>query len=697
MKKFYELGKALDDQTAFRLTEEVLNLHAVLLGPTGSGKSRLLRQLLREHLRTGRGFCLVDFGDLADDLLADIARQSMKKKSESILHRVHFVELSPFRCMGYNPFQFLYQKTIAPELFHSAQLSWHHTKVQSVAEIFQIKQGQSFEGMPRLHRVLTDILTAVSVYVEGRQLTIPDAQILLDLTHPLHYQLYEKIAPHLPQPVRADFAVLHSFKRVEDLRRETESTINRLRALLGPCLTSMLSFDGPSIVIPKIIQRGQILLVKVQQSPFVSHEQNVSLAKMIVHDVIEAALNMPREMRRNFTLVIDEAHEVCDPSVPRAMRILRKYGTGLILSTPDLRSLRSADEDLAAEILGVARSLICFGASWPEDVELLARILGTGHLCFEELMIEVERHAGYEWKKIIEISQSLNAQSNWSEQHSEAQGNSESLTRTESHSQQRNWSQSSTQGNTIGNSASESNSSSQSNGQSTRESPILSGKRVYQMLPLSTSQTNRSGSRSISSSQNQSSSQSKSQQQGGGEGVSKGLSIGEVRSENQSDSSGQGGSLGTGMTLSHRQVPLAQVTLQQQHTGKLKRSVSDQLEELRQKIMTPKQRQAWVKLPDLDRSILIEVGEVNDPFRSSTVHANAVEWIKDELAKIHEYCFVPNLNPAEQERRLLAFLSGESVSHDSTAIYAISLDSEREQSKSSGAKSCEDPEENPLA
>jgi hypothetical protein len=34
----------------------------------------------------------------------------------------------------------------------------------------------------------------------------------------------------------------------------------------------------------------------------------------------------------------------------------------------------------------------------------------------------------------------------------------------------------------------------------------------------------------------------------------------------------------------------------------------------------------------------------------------AVEWVKVELSKIHPYLFVPNLDPAEDDRRLQEFL-----------------------------------------
>ena len=60
----------------------------------------------------------------------------------------------------------------------------------------------------------------------------------------------------------------------------------------GPLLKEMLSGTGsdPVIDLHRIIQRGEFLLVKTARTPYASTDQNVALASMFIHDIIEAVL-----------------------------------------------------------------------------------------------------------------------------------------------------------------------------------------------------------------------------------------------------------------------------------------------------------------------------------------------------------------------------------------------------------------------
>ncbi len=78
----------------FELTDDELNTHLFIAGTTGTGKTSLLRKLLREHRRNGRGCCIIEPGDLIDDFLADCAREVMETGDRSLLKKLHVVELT---------------------------------------------------------------------------------------------------------------------------------------------------------------------------------------------------------------------------------------------------------------------------------------------------------------------------------------------------------------------------------------------------------------------------------------------------------------------------------------------------------------------------------------------------------------------------------------------------------------------------
>jgi hypothetical protein len=619
--KYYNLGKSLDDQMflasvidrdrvkmpaelrPFQLSDEELNTGTLVVGTTGSGKSRCLWQLLREHRRNRRGFCLIDPGDLVEDFLADCAREIINTGNRDLLKKIHLVELSPLQLARHDPFRFSYPKPIHPELRETVYRSWQHTKVQSFAEIYQWKQAQStdFEGMPRLQRNFINVFTAVSTLVNEKRLSIGDAQILVDLGDAQHYPVYARLKHHLPREIVSDFEVLHGFRSVRDLRTETESFLNRLRSMHGPLLKQTLSGTGkdPVIDLFRIIQRGEFLLVKTGKTLFASSDQNLGLAGIFIHDVIEAMLVTPRELRKSFTLVIDEAHKYVRPGIGDIARTARKYQLGLVLATTDLASLKKEDLDLAPELLSVVNTVVAFRMTWPEDLKKMAEFLYAQNIEFKELVHEVERRAGPQWFQVDDWSETTNRQ------------RSKSATRSVSA--------------TFAETAQETRSRSTTQNQSTSSAP--NGRPGSTTAAIGTADT-------------------------------RGSSTGTSYSSGTQDGVTEGETEGFGVTINHKLVHIEKTVRELQKTGKLDKAVADQIARFAQKLSGQSRRRATVRVRER-AAIEIEAVEVRDPFLSAAAQAKAVEWIKRELFQTHDYYFTPSLDPAEDERRIREFLADE--------------------------------------
>src|ERR1043165_3070081 len=179
----FALGKVREGPesgTILEVSEEELSEHMTVLGRTGSGKSRFLEGFIREHLEMRRGCIVIDpDGDLTENILGYCARMVIDSGNKKIFQRVHYLAPSPFLTFAYDPFHFFLPKPVRPELIVSARRAWLHARVQRFADVLQRKQGQAdFEGMPRLQRVLTNVLTAVGTLVDGRRLPLGDAEIL---------------------------------------------------------------------------------------------------------------------------------------------------------------------------------------------------------------------------------------------------------------------------------------------------------------------------------------------------------------------------------------------------------------------------------------------------------------------------------------------------------------------------------------
>ena len=71
---------ALNGKDVF-LKQKGKQVHTHIIGSSGAGKSKFLEHLMREDIKAGRGFCLVDpHGDLYQNILKYIVRRRMEKK-----------------------------------------------------------------------------------------------------------------------------------------------------------------------------------------------------------------------------------------------------------------------------------------------------------------------------------------------------------------------------------------------------------------------------------------------------------------------------------------------------------------------------------------------------------------------------------------------------------------------------------------
>src|SRR6266446_4007064 len=90
--KLFTLGRILEGKEvnkALQLGESDLATHAVVVGSTGSGKSRAVTNLVLQHFEQGLGCCVLDpHGDTVEDVLAHLASRVVTSGSKKLLARV---------------------------------------------------------------------------------------------------------------------------------------------------------------------------------------------------------------------------------------------------------------------------------------------------------------------------------------------------------------------------------------------------------------------------------------------------------------------------------------------------------------------------------------------------------------------------------------------------------------------------------
>ncbi len=642
--------------------DDLPNPHFAVLGLSGAGKSRLFTDIIRQWRGQGGGVTEVDPGDLSDDMLAHAARRAMDGNSTSALKRVHYFEPGNYAVtFGLDPFRFDPAKPIHPEHRDNAYRAWLHTTVAHIAELVQLKQGQTdFEQNARLQRVLTNVLTAVGIALDksGRHLPLSHALVLLNTDDPLHQNVFELVAPHLDMDTLADFRRLHGYRRIEDRIRETESTINRLRAILNPIAKAIFAVTSPHSVanVREIILKREMQLWNLRPTEYFGHDAKRTFGQLIIHHVLQTMMALPRDMRVRHLLVIDEAGEFINEELLWGLGALRKTGLAICLAFQDLSSLKKRESvDLTAKVLSQC-NIVCFEQSWPDDTELLARRLFSGNLDFTPLQHEVDRHDGYGWHRIAEFSFSVNKNRSWTE--SDAVGRSDTVGEQTGESEQKtnSWQKTSSNGTAHVDSHSKGSGTTENDSKSWHQSPILRGGRLVDTVRLGSGGNSTGRTESESDTESDTRTDSQSTAEGGSEAFTHSRSKTNSRSDTATHTAGQGGAEGESMTVSQKLVPLARIRTEKQKTGMLEQSVADQLEKWRTRIANLPKRRAILKLHGRRKAVEIKTRDVNDPFLSPKAQMRAIEWVKRELYQLHPYYFVPSFDPKDEEKLLVDFI-----------------------------------------
>lgn len=326
------------------LTLKDLERHGLITGPTGSGKSRLIQHLVLNWFLQGNGAAVLDIhGHTAEDIAVAIGKLALDCERTEVFKAIHYHEFTPWRCARIDPARFD-AADIHRDFRESAFAAWSVAAADSFAAILQrgALGDSSMDGQPRLHRHLRDLFIACCTLIKGKHLPLSCAWILLDFTHVLHPAVWKLISPHLPREVRADFIRLKEMRRDEEVLRQIESAINRLRSFFTPPVAAALSSDGTDQLFDwyHTIQHAHLVCVDARMTPYLSHQQGVALVGFAIRSIVETMMKTPREKIRPFLVVVEEAGEIITPDEEQYLGACRKYGTMFLLCGQDGQTFR---------------------------------------------------------------------------------------------------------------------------------------------------------------------------------------------------------------------------------------------------------------------------------------------------------------------------------------------------------------------
>ena len=326
--------------------------HLYILGATGSGKTKLIENLIRQDILFGRGFCLLDaHGDLCNNIMQYLAYLATSQDSFSFLEDLSnkLILIEPFNqqnAVGFNPLE-----------------ARRYSSFSQAAELMGIfkKIWQDAYWGPRMEELLRN--TFITLSENG--LTLLEAARLL--TDP-HFR--EKMIEGLKYEVVRDYWV-NRYHALSDKMQAVyrEPVLNRMAVFIGdPDVRLMLGQARSTIDFREIMDEGKWLIINLSKGQL--RENAHLLGALLIAKLKLAAMTraeLPENERLPFYGFIDEFQCYIGEDFETILSEARKYGLGLTMAH---QTLDQIDLKLKTSILGNVGTQIIFRLSHHDALQM---------------------------------------------------------------------------------------------------------------------------------------------------------------------------------------------------------------------------------------------------------------------------------------------------------------------------------------
>jgi hypothetical protein len=324
--------------------------HLYVVGQTGTGKSTLLLNLIRQDLRAGEGLALLDpHGDLAEAALAHVPRS---RTNDLVYINPADIE----RPIGFNPLSHV-PHDLKPIVADGVVSAFRHVWPESWG--------------PRLDYILTNAVRALLDVPGATLLMLP--RLLIDEGFRVGV-----VEQHVSDPVVRLFWMNEYAGYTASFRAEAISPIqNKIgKALIEPRLRNMLAQPRSTITFRRLMDEGAIVICNLSKGGLGESTAHL-LGALLTTAMAQAALSRTDTLaanRRTFHLYADEFQSFATESFALILSEARKYALTLTVGHQYLDQL---PDRLRAAVFGNVGSLIACRAG-ATDAPILAGQIGLG-------------------------------------------------------------------------------------------------------------------------------------------------------------------------------------------------------------------------------------------------------------------------------------------------------------------------------
>lgn len=335
-----------------KLSRDDRRRHLYIIGQTGTGKTTMLANMIKQDIESGEGVCVIDpHGDMVETILGYIP----KNRYEDV---IYFDPAETSRPMGFN---FLEYDTAYPE-----------QKTFIVNELLEIFR--------KLYADVPEALGPIfETYFRNSTLLVMEdpssGNTLLEIERVMADAEFRKL-----KLSRSKNPVINAFwKDVAEKAGGEASLANMVpyitskfdAFLTNEYMRPILLQEHSSLKFREIIDGGKIFLVNLSKGRV--GETNASLLGLIIVGKLMMAafsrINVPEEKRRDFYLYLDEFQNVTTPSIATILSEARKYRLDLIVAHQFIGQL---SDPIRLAVFGNVGSLASFRIG-ADDAEFIQK------------------------------------------------------------------------------------------------------------------------------------------------------------------------------------------------------------------------------------------------------------------------------------------------------------------------------------
>jgi len=336
-KKGLYLGKSTYRGTSrpVYISENDRRRHIYIIGKTGTGKTELLRDMILQDIKAGKGVCLIDPHDLAEDLLAYIPPE----RAEDV---IYFDPSDTQRPVGLN-------------LLEAHTEDQKHFVATAIINLMYKLYDPYKTGIigPRFeHAIRNAMLTVMS---EPGNTFVEVVRCLTDS------KFVQELLPKVTDPMVRRYwtdqiAQTADFHKSEVL----DYIVSKFgRFVTNKMMRNIIGQSKSAFDFRKVMDEGKILIINLAKGK-IGEENSSFLGLILIPRILMAVMSrqdVPEEKRKDFYLYVDEFQNFATPDFAQMLSEARKYRLNLCVAN---QFIGQVEEEIKNAVFGNVGTIAAF-------------------------------------------------------------------------------------------------------------------------------------------------------------------------------------------------------------------------------------------------------------------------------------------------------------------------------------------------